>query len=590
MHPSRFLAVAAIALALPLAASVELPRDDQRWTRLELDDYVIYSASRDNVTKDVAQRLQLMRDGLAMITHLNVHPPQRVTVILFPNERAFAPYRDAAMGRKMEHVAALFGGTADAGFMLINTDSNAGFDRSVYHELTHCFTRNTAGELPLWFSEGIAEFYSTFQPFGRDKLRIGVPISEHLLWLQSRGLIPLTRLFAVTPESPDYSEKYRAGDFYAESWLLVHYLMLGNSERNKNFGTLVTLLAKNEPAASAVEKAFGIKLAQLEGELRNYLNAPTMQVADFIPASKHVYVAAEPTAAARDATLLTLGKFLSRSVASREAKAFYNAALKANPENGDVYAAIAELADHDNDRVARDAAVEKAVAFDTHEANAYISAGHSLLDHLERPTPENIAKARSMFEKAIALNARSPYAYAGLGAAYFEAGEDEKAIAAYIHSLALEPRDDVAFNLVALYARNGKRELAQGIIDRYIVPRGNAELATNARETLLTSDLNRAVDLAQSGKTAEAMAIVRAARDSSGSETIKQRATDVELQITMHRQLDEINRAIELANQTRYDEALALVDIVLPEITDVGLKSKTLALRAQLEAAAKKKR
>src|SRR6185295_4434466 len=116
-----------------------------------------------------------------------------------------------------------------------------------------------------------------------------------------------------------------------------------------------------------------------------------------------------------------------------------------------------------------------------------------LLDHLERPTPENIAKARAMFEKAIALNARSPYAYAGLGAAYFEAGEDEKAIAAYIHSLALEPRDDVAFNLVALYARNGKRELAQGIIDRYIVPRGNTDLEKNARETLLTSDLNRAV-------------------------------------------------------------------------------------------------
>ena len=159
-----------LATAL-LAASVAIPPETERWTRLELDDYVIYSAARDNVTRDVAQRLQLMRDGVAMITRLNVHPPHRVTVILFPNDREFAPFRDAGMGKKMTHVSALFGGSPDAGFILIDTDSRSGFDRSVYHELTHCFTRNTSGDLPLWYSEGIAEFYSTFQTYGRDKLR-----------------------------------------------------------------------------------------------------------------------------------------------------------------------------------------------------------------------------------------------------------------------------------------------------------------------------------------------------------------------------------------------------------------------------------
>jgi len=591
MHLSRFLAAAAMALAaLPLLASVSLPREDKQWTRLELDDYVIYSAARDRVTRDVAQRLQLMRDGLAMSTHLNVHPPQKVTVILFPNERAFAPFRDAAMGKKMEHVAALFGGTPDAGFMLINADSDARFDRSVNHELTHCVTRNTAGELPLWFTEGIAEFYSTFQTFGRDKLRIGMPISEHLVWLQNRGLIPLTRLFAINVHSPDYSEKFRAGDFYAESWLLVHYLMLGNPERNKNFGNFITLLAKNEAAPVAVEKAFGISLADLEKELRRYLQSPTMHVADFTPAAKHVYVISDPVPAPRDATLLSLGRFLARSYAQDDAKLFYDAALKANPDNGDVYAAIAELAEKDDDHALRDAAIAKAVALDTHDANAYITAGHALLGGAEPPSPEQIEKSRKMFEKAIALNPRSPYAYAGLGASYFESGDDAKAISAYIHSLALEPRDDIAFNLVALYARNGKRDLAQGIIDRYITPRGNAQLAMDARETLATSDLNRAIDLALKGKTDEAMAIVRAARDSAPNATIQQRASDVESQIARHRQIEEINHAVELANQTRFDEAAAVIDTVLPEITDAELLSKAKTLRTQFEAAAKKKR
>ena len=66
MLPSRFLAAAAsIALTAPLLASVPLPLENERWTRLELDDYVIYSSARDSVTRDVAQRLQLMRDGRA---------------------------------------------------------------------------------------------------------------------------------------------------------------------------------------------------------------------------------------------------------------------------------------------------------------------------------------------------------------------------------------------------------------------------------------------------------------------------------------------------------------------------------------------
>src|SRR2546423_1458210 len=101
MRPSRFLAAAAIAVAVPLFASIDLPRDSERWTKIELDDYVIYSAARDSATRDAAQRLQLMRDGLAMIT----------------------PFRDAGMGKKMTQVSALFGGSPDA-------------------ELTQCFTRN----------------------------------------------------------------------------------------------------------------------------------------------------------------------------------------------------------------------------------------------------------------------------------------------------------------------------------------------------------------------------------------------------------------------------------------------------------------
>jgi tetratricopeptide (TPR) repeat protein len=587
MRPPVFLA-ALLLIATPLFASIDLPREDQRWTRLDLDDYVIYSAARDNVTRDIAQRLQLMRDGLAMVTRLNVHPPQRVTVILFPNDRSFAPFRDAGMGKKMSHVSALFGGTREAAYILIDTDSSAGVDRSVYHELTHCFTRNTAGDLPLWFSEGIAEFYSTFQT-NRDKLRVGAPIPEHLVWLQSRGLIPLARLFAVDFNSPDYSEQYRAGDFYAESWLLVHYLMIGNAERSKQLGKFLTLLAANEPASSAVEKAFGVNTQHLENELHHYLNQPAMNLVEYTPAEKHTYVISDPAPVPRDTTLLVLGKFLSRSVAMQEARPFFDAALKVNPNNGDIWSALGELAERTGDSAARDLAIEKAVTAGTSDANAYVAYGHSLLNR-----PGEVERSRAMFEKAIALNPTSAYAYAGLGATYFDGGNDDKAIAAYSKSLSLDPRDDIALNLVTLYARSGKRDLAEAAIARYITPRGDADRAAQARDTLLMVDLNRAFELARAGKTDEALALASSAQAAAKSDDMKQRAADgvrqLEAQIERTKQLEQINHAITLANTGHLKDAIAIIDSVLPSITDAEMQSRMKALRAQMASAASKRK
>jgi tetratricopeptide (TPR) repeat protein len=587
MRPSPVLLAALLLIGTPLFASIDLPRDDQRWTRIELDDYVIYSAARDSVTRDIAQRLQLMRDGLAVMTRLNVHPPQRVTVILFPNDRSFAPFRDAGMGKKMSHVSALFGGTRDAAYILIDTDSNAGVDRSVYHELTHCFTHNTSGDLPLWFSEGIAEFYSTFQT-NRDKLRVGAPIPEHLIWLQSRGLIPLARLFAVDFNSPDYSEQYRAGDFYAESWLLVHYLMIGNAERSKQLGRFLTLLAANEPAGSAVEKAFGVNMQHLENELHHYLNQPTMNVVEYTPAQKHAYVISDPAPVARDTMLLILGKFLSHSLAAQEARPFFDAALKLNPNNGDIWSAVGELAERSGDSTARDVAIEKAITAGTSDANAYVAQGHSLLNRGQ------VEKSRTMFEKAIALNPSSAYAYAGLGATYFDGSNDDKAIEAYRKSLSLDPRDDIALNLVTLYARSGKRDLAEATIARYITPRGDADRAAEARDTLLMVDLNRAFELARAGKVDDALTLARSVQAAATSNDMKQRAADgvrqLEAQMERTKQVEQINHAIALANTGHIKDAISVIDALLPSITDAEMQTRTKTLRAQMASAASKKK
>ena len=172
-------------------------------------------------------------------------------------------------------------------------------------------------------------------------------------------------------------------------------------------------------------------------------------------------------------------------------------------------------------------------------------------------------------------------------------GEDEKGIDAYAKSLALEPREEIAVNLVALYARNAKRDLAQQTIERYIANSKNPDSLVRAREALSMADLAEAVELAQTGKQEEATVLARSVHDSTESDEVKERAADLlrrlEAAKIIVKQVAELNRAIDLANAGHTKEALAAIDTLLPAITDIGLQANAKDLRVKLAAAGKKK-
>jgi hypothetical protein len=49
--------------------------------------------------------------------------------------------------------------------------------------------------------------------------------------LRHNKLIPLDVLFHVDASSPYYNEENKVSVFYAESWALTHYLMIGDKHR-----------------------------------------------------------------------------------------------------------------------------------------------------------------------------------------------------------------------------------------------------------------------------------------------------------------------------------------------------------------------
>jgi hypothetical protein len=99
----------------------------------------------------------------------------------------------------------------------------------IFHEYTHLLVNNTFKNAPVWFNEGLAEYYSTFKITDDRKITLGTPIGNHVYLLRDSKMLPLRTLFEVDHKSPHYNESKKQGIFYAQSWALMHYLLIGKT-------------------------------------------------------------------------------------------------------------------------------------------------------------------------------------------------------------------------------------------------------------------------------------------------------------------------------------------------------------------------
>lgn len=131
--------------------------------------------------------------------------------------------------------------------------------------------RNASSWVPLWMSEGLAEFYQNTD-FQEKEVLMGQPSAGDLLYLRQNRLLPLTTLLTVDRTSPYYHEEQKGSIFYAESWALTHYLEVGDVQKGTTrLQDYANLLVKNTDPLAAAQQAFG-DLAQLQKSLFAYIS------------------------------------------------------------------------------------------------------------------------------------------------------------------------------------------------------------------------------------------------------------------------------------------------------------------------------
>jgi tetratricopeptide (TPR) repeat protein len=276
---------AATLCLLLLAAHAVAAKDT--WTSVRSQNFSLVGNASEKEIRQVATRLEQFRHVFTrLIPNANFKTPVPTTVVVFKSDGAYKPFKPVVNGKPLE-VAGYFQSGEDVNYITLTTERRAENPYStIYHEYTHLLVNNTLGKgaVPPWFNEGLAEYYSAFEMSEDRKVFLGNLIENHLLFLRQQKLIPLRQLFDVDYRSLERNKHETRSLFYAESWALVHYLILGNEgKRLPQLGRFIDLLAKNTPTEKAFTDAFQTDIASMEKELKDYIQRHTFraQVATF---------------------------------------------------------------------------------------------------------------------------------------------------------------------------------------------------------------------------------------------------------------------------------------------------------------------
>ena len=316
----------------------------------------------------------------------------------------------------------------------------------VFHEYVHLVLWLNFDRLPLWLNEGLAEFWGNTIIEG-ERVHEGRPVSAHLQALRLRTPLSLAALFAVEPDSPEYSEQDRATIFYAQSWALVHYLLLGSEERRGQINRFAVLLQAGQPAPEAAREAFG-DLEALDRELQSYVRRPV-----FLHRRRAVRVeVTEKAGTARslpDAESLAFrAGFHVAMGRGAEARALAGRSLALDPGEASAHEALGLLAWKEGQRSEAREALARATSLAGASDYAHYLYGHLLWESL--PGAEGLERAEAAFRRAVELNASFAGAHASLARAMAKRGAPlAETLPLALRAVELEPAE-VEHRLTAL--------------------------------------------------------------------------------------------------------------------------------------------
>jgi tetratricopeptide (TPR) repeat protein len=458
-----------LALLLPSAHGSADSRDI--WVEVRSPDFVVASNAGEKQARHVAREFEEIRsvyhDALPKM-RLDLGKP--IIILAAKNEnsmKALLPEYWEQKGRL--HPAGLYLPSEEKHFVALQVNAEGENPyHALYHEYTHAILHVNFPPLPLWLDEGLAELYGNTTIGDKESL-VGKPDTSHLALLQQSKLIPLETLLQVDHTSPFYNEQNRASVFYAESWALVHFLLMDPEARKENlFGKFVDAWNKSGNQVDAARQTFG-DLKRFGQRIESYARQERFfvgRVKSEVQTDEKGY----PTRALPEPESLALrGDFHLHRGRMPEAKAMLDEAAKQDDHLALAHEALGlyYFRQQDMDNAAKE--LQRATDLDS---KSFLTYYFFALLNLQQAhgTPESWPQAESSLEKAIALNPNFAPAYGSLSSLYALRRESQdKALTAARRAMQLEPGTlGYAVNLGYVLLNMGKQDEARALAARIL--------------------------------------------------------------------------------------------------------------------------
>lgn len=461
--PRALLALALLALPSPAQGAT---RPD-RWLEVRSPHFVVISNGGEEQARRVSRQFErvraLLRRALASgRDDLSDDPRDPVVVLAVDNEDSLRELLPQFWERRGQRpVAAYWGGPYQHHIVLRVDATDRERNRRVLHEYVHLLAHANIPDLPAWLDEGLSEFWGTAL-MQNDAVEIGRRAAGHLRVLRSRRTwIPLAELLAMT-RVPEARDSGKLSLFYAQSWALTHYVMLGGSSTALELApsSYVERLRQGANPVEAGALAFG-NLSQLEPALKAYVHADrfrTIRLDGARYGDDGIELRVRPLSPAE--SLAARAGFLVDGERPAAALPLLTEALRQNPKDASVLEALGRFHFQHNNPIEAARWFDRAIES---EAASYLAYFYRAI--LASPVPGGCAAEESVghLQRAISLNPRFAPAYVRLADHYAQgASRLEEALPLLRRATEIEP-DHAAYwvDLGRLLLRLHRLEEAQ---------------------------------------------------------------------------------------------------------------------------------
>src|SRR4051794_1935548 len=278
------LATLFLAFCLCTSAATEPP-----WLEVHSTHFTVITDAGEKKGREVALRFEQMRGVFAnLLSKDRIHDSRPLTVLAFKSDKSYYQLAPLHQGKPIDAPGFLLSGD-DQDFIVLNLLEEEPW-RAVARDFALRLLDFNYPPAQGWFDEGLAEYFSSirldnreveiggdpeFQPTAKEDLvgnqRESHPAKSLTELLNAQVWISLPDLFSMKHD-PSRNEGTRHTLYYAESWIVMHYLL--HEKKLPETGAYFDLvLNQHLPVDDAIHQAYGVSASDLEKSVKDYFHS-----------------------------------------------------------------------------------------------------------------------------------------------------------------------------------------------------------------------------------------------------------------------------------------------------------------------------